>query len=48
MDKIRNVKGMVGNGEKTHHDYTEPQVISRATYQQKMLRERESERPLQN
>ena len=47
MDKIRNVKGMVGNGEKAHHDYTEPQVHSRSTYPQKMLRERESERPLQ-
>lgn len=25
MEKIRNVKGMVGNGEKTHHGWSEPQ-----------------------
>ena len=25
MEKIRNVKGMVGNGKKTHHGWSEPQ-----------------------
>ena len=25
MEKIRNVKGMVGKGEKTHHGQSEPQ-----------------------